>query len=65
MVAPKLALGVALLACAGQADAMKWALSETYDSTNFLSKFNFFEVNGSPAYALATLNTKRANPLGM
>lgn len=37
-------LGTAVLALSGNAAAAKFALSETYDSTNFFDKFNFFDV---------------------
>lgn len=37
-----LSLGTAALAFAGNAAAAKWYLADTYDSTNFFDKFNFF-----------------------
>lgn len=44
-MAPSLAaLGTAFLACAGSVSATKFSLVETYDSTNFLDKFDFWEV---------------------
>ena len=47
MVASIAALGTALLACAGSVSATKFSLVETYDSTNFLDKFDFWEVRQS------------------
>lgn len=38
-------LGTAALAFAGNAAAAKWYLEDTYDSTNFFDKFNFFTEN--------------------
>jgi hypothetical protein len=42
-----LTLTTAVLACAGNAAAKKWYLADTYDATNFVDKFDFFEVRGS------------------
>lgn len=48
-MAPSLAaLGTAILACAGSVSATKFNLVETYDSTNFVDKFDFWEVRPSP-----------------
>lgn len=41
MSASKMILGALALAATG-ASAAQWQLAETYDTTNFFSKFNFF-----------------------
>ncbi|KAK5987219.1 putative endo-1,3(4)-beta-glucanase [Cladobotryum mycophilum] len=42
-MAPSIAaLSTAILACAGSAVATQFSLTETYDSSNFVDKFNFF-----------------------
>lgn len=43
MVPSIAALGAAILACAGSVSATKFNLVETYDSTNFVDKFDFWE----------------------
>lgn len=43
-MAPSLiTLGTAALALAGEAAAKQFVLADTYDSTNFVDKFDFFE----------------------
>lgn len=37
-------IGVVALALAGPTTAKRYQLAETYDSTNFFDKFDFFEV---------------------
>ncbi|KAI8239537.1 hypothetical protein K4K55_001748 [Colletotrichum sp. SAR 10_96] len=45
-MAPSLVtIGTAALALAGDVAAKKFSLADTYDSTNFFSKFTFFESN--------------------
>ncbi|KAF6842296.1 beta-1,3-endoglucanase [Colletotrichum musicola] len=43
MVPSLITLGTAALALAGEAAAKQFVLADTYDSTNFLDKFDFFE----------------------
>ncbi|OAA33466.1 beta-1,3-endoglucanase [Moelleriella libera RCEF 2490] len=65
-MAPSLrSMGVAALACAGNAAAVKWQLTDNYNSTNFFDKFHFFDESDPTRGYTRYRNLADAKALGL